>query len=116
MHHIDDPDLEAISGALRFLVARAGQGVMADLPRNPFAALERLRTRLVPPVPAGWLLEIHEYSAVPGFAEEPGFTAVLAHWANDDRRRIWEAEGEGPTIDAAVSEAIEHIVTTGFPG
>jgi hypothetical protein len=116
MHHIDDPDLEAISGALRFLVARAGQGAMADLPRNPFAALERLQSRLVPPVPVGWLLEIHEYGTVPGLVEEPGFTAVLAHWANDDRRRIWEAEGEGPTIDAAVSEAIEHIVTTGFPG
>jgi hypothetical protein len=113
---IDDPELDAISDALRFLVARAGQVAMADLPRNPFAALERLRTRLVPPVPTGWLLEIHEYSAVPGFVEEPGFTAVLMHEANGDRRRICEAEGEGPTIDAAVSEAIEHIATTGFPG
>jgi hypothetical protein len=116
MSTINDPELEAISGALHFLVARAGQGAMADLPRNPFAALERLRPRLVPPVPTGWLLEIYEYGAVPGFVEEPGFTAVLMHGTNGDRQRIWEAEGEGPTIDAAVSEAIEHIATTGFPG
>jgi hypothetical protein len=85
MSTINDPELEAISGALHFLVARAGQGAMADLPRNPFAALERLRPRLVPPVPTGWLLEIYEYGAVPGFVEEPGFTAVLMHGTNGDR-------------------------------
>ncbi|HYZ21315.1 MAG TPA: hypothetical protein VE690_04075 [Rhodopila sp.] len=115
MPTVDDPDLEAISNALRFLAARAGQGVVAELPCNPFAALERLRSRVMPPVPAGWLLEIQEYGVVPGFVDAPGFTAVLVHKGGDSPR-IWEAEGEGPTINAAVSAAIEHIEATGFPG
>jgi hypothetical protein len=115
MPTIDDPELETICDALRFLAARAGAGAVGELPRNPFSALERLRARLVPPVPAGWLLEIHEYGAVAGFVDAPGFTAVLAHEASGGRRRVWEAEGEGPTLNAAVSDAIEHIPATGLP-
>lgn len=76
MPTIDDPGLEAISDTLRFLAARAGQGVVAELPRNPFSALERLRARLVPPTPAGRLLEHHEIHprvcGSPGFHRHPG--------------------------------------------
>ncbi|MFL5285529.1 MAG: hypothetical protein ACJ8AW_32285 [Rhodopila sp.] len=108
MPTIDDPDLEAVSNALRFLAARAGQDAVAELPRNPFSALERLQARVVPPVPAGWLLETHEFGAVPGFVDTPGFTAVLVHKGGDSPR-IREVEGEGPTINAAVSAALEHI-------
>ncbi len=105
---MNDPDIEAIGDALRFLAARA-PAEYARLPRDPLAVLGRLTARVVRPLPDGWALRLEQYD------DFSGYTVFLGHSPIDGAAEIWEAEAEGGTINAAVSAAIDNIGETGFP-
>src|SRR5271168_1914420 len=94
-------DLDIIADALRFLVGKAG-GV-EQLPFDPFAAIERLRGRVLPEVPPYWRI----------IALSHGEIGLLRK--RDQPQRCWQVWGEGTTFAAALADAVAKIGPDGFP-
>jgi hypothetical protein len=93
-------DLEIVADALRFLASKAGG--IEQLPFDPFAAIERLRSRVLPELPEEWQIR-----AIDGDT-----------WLLRERKhppRCWEVFGAGATFAAAVSDALAKIGPDGFP-
>lgn len=93
-------DLDIIADALRFLVSKCGG--IGQVPFDPFAAIERLRGRVLPELPPGW-----QVRAMDGDI-----------WLLRERQsppRCWEVFGDGPTFAAAVADALLQIGPDGFP-
>ena len=93
-------DLDIIADALRFLASKAGG--IDQLPLDPFAAIERLRGRLLPELPEGWQIQAMDEDI----------------WLLREREnppRCWEVFGTGATFAAAVSDAMTKIAPDGFP-
>ena len=92
-------DLDIIADALRFLASKSGG--IDQLPFDPFAAIERLRRRVLPELPEGWQIRAMDDDI----------------WLLRERKRpprCWEVFGAGATFAAAVSDALAKIGPGGF--
>jgi hypothetical protein len=99
--NVPNDDLDIIADALRFLVGKAG-GV-ERLPFDPFAAIERLRGRVLPELPPSWRIKVLPDGEV-GLVRQ-----------RDHPPRCWEVWGEGTTFVDAVANALAKIGPDGFP-
>jgi hypothetical protein len=93
-------DLDIIADALRFLASKSGG--IDQLPFDPFAAIERLRGRVLPELPEGWQIQAMDEDI----------------WLFRERKypsRCWEVFGAGATFAAAASDALTKIGPDGFP-
>ena len=72
-------DLDIIADALRFLASKAGG--IDQLPFDPFAAIERLRGRVLPELPEGWQIQAMDerHLAVAGEKKSAAMLGSVRH-------------------------------------
>jgi hypothetical protein len=94
-------DLDIITDALRFLASKAGG--IEQLPFDPFAAIGRLRSRVLPELPHDWRI----------ITTVEGRVSLVRQRKSPPR--CWQVWGDGATFAAAVSDALAKIGPDGFP-
>ena len=94
-------DLDIIADALRFLASKSGG--IDQLPFDPFAAIERLRSRVLPELPPDWRIMM----------TMDGRIGLIRQRKSPPR--CWQVFGASATFAAAVSDALAKIGPDGFP-
>ena len=94
-------DLDIIADALRFLTTKAGG--IEQVPFDPFAAIERLRCRVLPELPPGWRI----------MTTTDGRISLVRERRNPPR--CWQVWGAGAKFAEAVTDALAKIGPDGFP-